>query len=350
MIDVSDGGLCMLSPVELKPKQAVTLVLEVPPHGPVEVEAVAWNLRPVKNGRAGKKTWAIGMMVTQAGDVFASLLPKSPAAGIVASEPLPVEPEPVAQAETEPHEPECEVAPEAEPEPEPEPMDAPEPEPEPMEAQEPEVAADDPDESTPDEVELRAAADETEEADEAAVNAVEDDAYGAVSLTDEAQDEPPSIFQAAGTDEDTEANAPEEDAAAFHPAHAIDQDTAVLHADPEHEVDEDAAAFHPDHLGSDEDDEESDDDELSDEWESSAAEWDQLFAEAEAMFSGADEEGALQLFHVRVKATDGPRTRTLTLSASDESDATERARSDLGDAWKVLEAEPAEAGAASPAG
>lgn len=187
VLDVSEGGLCVLSPVKLEAKQTVRLQIDVPPRGPVEVEAIAWNVRPVKGGR--KKTWSIGMMVKSAGDGFEALLPKrSP-------------------------------------------------------------------------------------------NALPD--------------------------------VPGDETAASGDA-AFDDEALVVESEG-----------------------------LSAEWEQSAAEWDQLFAEAEEMFASAEESGQLQMFRVRVKATNGPRTRTLTLSAASESDAMEQAAADLEGSWKILEVVPA---------
>jgi hypothetical protein len=53
--------------------------------------------------------------------------------------------------------------------------------------------------------------------------------------------------------------------------------------------------------------------------------------------SKAPSDGRLHMFRVRVKATDGPRTRALTLGALCAEEAAELARSELGDAWQVLE-------------
>ena len=36
---------------------------------------MAWHVRKVKSGRAGVKTWSIGMMITKAGEGFEALLP-----------------------------------------------------------------------------------------------------------------------------------------------------------------------------------------------------------------------------------------------------------------------------------
>lgn len=78
VLDVSEGGLCLLSPVRLQPRQTVQLRIDVPHRGPVEVEAVAWHVRRVKSGRAHRKAWSIGMIIEKAGEGFEVLLPDSP--------------------------------------------------------------------------------------------------------------------------------------------------------------------------------------------------------------------------------------------------------------------------------
>lgn len=74
-MDVSEGGLCLLSPIRLETKQRVLLRLDVPRHGNVEIEAVAWHVRQVKSSRADRRAWSIGMMITKAGEGFRFLLP-----------------------------------------------------------------------------------------------------------------------------------------------------------------------------------------------------------------------------------------------------------------------------------
>jgi len=81
VLDVSDGGLCILSPVTFKPKQSVLIQIDVPLHGPTEIEAVVWHMRKVKSGRAGVKVWSIGMMITKAGEGFEALLPDGSVGG-----------------------------------------------------------------------------------------------------------------------------------------------------------------------------------------------------------------------------------------------------------------------------
>jgi len=77
VLDISDGGLCVLSPIKLEAKQDALVVIDVPEKGPVEVEVTAWHVRRVKAGSPGVKAWSIGMMVRKAGDGFETLLPSA---------------------------------------------------------------------------------------------------------------------------------------------------------------------------------------------------------------------------------------------------------------------------------
>ncbi len=77
VVDVSEGGLCLLSPIPLVPKHTYRLSVDVPTLGAVEFDAVAWHVRPVKSGGAGgtKKIWSVGMMVLDTPEGFKALLP-----------------------------------------------------------------------------------------------------------------------------------------------------------------------------------------------------------------------------------------------------------------------------------
>lgn len=82
VLDVSEGGLCVLSPIPLQREESVVLHIDVPPHGPVEVQAKAWHVRRMKRQRAGRETWSIGMMITGAGVGLESLFPGGRQGGI----------------------------------------------------------------------------------------------------------------------------------------------------------------------------------------------------------------------------------------------------------------------------
>ena len=81
VMDVSEGGLCMLSSVRLQQKQRLLLRLDVPRHGVVDVEGVAWHVRRVKNSTGDRRAWSVGVMITKAGDAFRALLPEESSEG-----------------------------------------------------------------------------------------------------------------------------------------------------------------------------------------------------------------------------------------------------------------------------
>ena len=101
VLDVSESGLCLLSPVALKPKQKVVLQIEVPPHGPLEVEAVVWHMCKVKSG-TGRKAWSIGMMILQADARFQVLLPHGSGAAFADSSEAPGSPPEAASSTLDP--------------------------------------------------------------------------------------------------------------------------------------------------------------------------------------------------------------------------------------------------------
>lgn len=75
VLDVSEGGLCILSPVAFEPKRSFSIQIDVPTEGAVEVEAIAWHIRAVKSGTSLRKAHSIGMMISKAGPGFEALLP-----------------------------------------------------------------------------------------------------------------------------------------------------------------------------------------------------------------------------------------------------------------------------------
>jgi hypothetical protein len=77
LLDVSAGGLCLLSPVPLEP-EPIALQIDVPGQPPVELQVRPWHLRRV-GSRATGTAWCIGMLLEKAGDGFEALLPESAA-------------------------------------------------------------------------------------------------------------------------------------------------------------------------------------------------------------------------------------------------------------------------------
>ena len=74
ILDVSDGGLCVFSPVELKKGDSLRIDIEIPKHGPSTIEAFVWHVRGVKNSRSRKQNWSAGMVLVKSDDAYAGLL------------------------------------------------------------------------------------------------------------------------------------------------------------------------------------------------------------------------------------------------------------------------------------
>ncbi len=75
VLDVCEGGLCVLSPVELKKGQTLQIAIDVPKHGPAKIEAFVWHVRSVKSRSTRRHTWSAGMVLVKSDDTYARLLP-----------------------------------------------------------------------------------------------------------------------------------------------------------------------------------------------------------------------------------------------------------------------------------
>ena len=78
VLDVSEGGLCLLSPIALQREQTYVLRIDVPPTLTVVVEATAWHVRRVESQATGRNFWCVGMMLVKADDGYLRLLPEAP--------------------------------------------------------------------------------------------------------------------------------------------------------------------------------------------------------------------------------------------------------------------------------
>jgi hypothetical protein len=74
ILDLSQGGLCLRSQVELDAGEQ--LLLRIPVAGePLEVEAMVWHSRRVKRRDTGQVSWLVGLMLVRAPDAYLELLP-----------------------------------------------------------------------------------------------------------------------------------------------------------------------------------------------------------------------------------------------------------------------------------
>lgn len=74
VVDVSEGGLCLLSPIWIDPKKPITLSLDVPGKGIAQVQIEIWHIRREKSSSTAGKIWVAGAVLRSGDDAFTDLL------------------------------------------------------------------------------------------------------------------------------------------------------------------------------------------------------------------------------------------------------------------------------------
>jgi hypothetical protein len=74
ILDVSQGGLCLLSPVSIERGDGLAVLIEVSGSEPIELEATAWHSRVVTTGASRRRAWSVGAMILKADDGYQALL------------------------------------------------------------------------------------------------------------------------------------------------------------------------------------------------------------------------------------------------------------------------------------
>ncbi|MFO0690682.1 MAG: PilZ domain-containing protein [Myxococcota bacterium] len=74
IIDVSEGGLCLLAPVWLDPKQPVEVEIEVPGRATAKIRAEIWHIRREKSRLGAQKVWIAGAILRDGDAAYAQLL------------------------------------------------------------------------------------------------------------------------------------------------------------------------------------------------------------------------------------------------------------------------------------
>lgn len=82
VVDVSESGLCLISPVWMKPRQDVEIEIDVPKMGVSKVRAEIWHIRREQSRITNNKVWIAGVMVVDADPGYDRLLQ---AAGVAPS-------------------------------------------------------------------------------------------------------------------------------------------------------------------------------------------------------------------------------------------------------------------------
>ena len=88
VLDVSEGGLSVLAALEADQGENLVVRFQAPGVGAVEIEALLWHSRRVRDRATGENTYLLGLMVSRASDAYFQLVPSSK----VSSEASPPEP------------------------------------------------------------------------------------------------------------------------------------------------------------------------------------------------------------------------------------------------------------------
>jgi hypothetical protein len=90
IIDISEGGLCLLAPSWINPKEPISIAIEVPGRATATVQVEIWHIRREKSKTSTSKIWVAGAILRDADSAYAQLLE---AAGLAppAGAPTPIE-------------------------------------------------------------------------------------------------------------------------------------------------------------------------------------------------------------------------------------------------------------------
>lgn len=86
IVDVSEGGLCLLSPIWFDPKKPVQIAIDVPGRGVATVRVEVWHIRREKSRVSTNKVWTAGAILIDSDSAYAQLLE---AAGLAGGPPPP---------------------------------------------------------------------------------------------------------------------------------------------------------------------------------------------------------------------------------------------------------------------
>ena len=74
IVDVSEGGLCLILPVWLKPKHNYEISIDVPGTGLSRVHAEIWHIRREQSQTSKSRVWVAGAMLVDSDEAFTKLL------------------------------------------------------------------------------------------------------------------------------------------------------------------------------------------------------------------------------------------------------------------------------------
>jgi hypothetical protein len=74
VLDISEGGLCILTPERLAKEAKVRVTIEIPSVGPIDLEATVWHQRRVKQKFSGGRGWATGLILDKSDPAYEALV------------------------------------------------------------------------------------------------------------------------------------------------------------------------------------------------------------------------------------------------------------------------------------
>ncbi len=89
IVDVSEGGVCLLCPVWLDPKKPFPLEIDVPGRGVSLARIEIWHIRREKSRVTNNKVWVAGALLSEADGTYAELLAAAGLASRTAQAPPP---------------------------------------------------------------------------------------------------------------------------------------------------------------------------------------------------------------------------------------------------------------------
>lgn len=104
IVDVSRGGMCLISPVWLEPKKTYEVAVDVPGTGVARIRAEIWHVRREKRRDSNVRIWIAGATLVDADAAYTKLLKATGVAKEIApvdaaatggAAPAAVEPEPI---------------------------------------------------------------------------------------------------------------------------------------------------------------------------------------------------------------------------------------------------------------
>jgi len=79
ILDLSEGGLSVHTGSEIEQGESLSIRFQTPEGEPIEVEALLWHSRRVRNRASGEDAWVLGLMVSNAPAAYSRLAPRAQA-------------------------------------------------------------------------------------------------------------------------------------------------------------------------------------------------------------------------------------------------------------------------------